>query len=74
MADDRRRDDDRLADEVLGINDGPVNKDTTDMPFVPRDDDEESAATRRRRADDLAEGRPDADAGPGGPDGMKVKI
>ena len=73
MADETRRDDDRLADEVLGINDGPLDPNGSDMPFRGRNDDQ-SSEKRRRRADDLAENRPDPGGGPDGPDGIKVQI
>jgi hypothetical protein len=75
VADDTRRDDDRLEGEVLGINDGPVNKDASDMPFDRRrNDPQASSEHRRRRSDDLVERRRDPGAGPDGPDGMKVQI
>jgi hypothetical protein len=76
VADETRRDDDRLAGEVLGINDGPVNREASDMPFVERrrHDTVNSGQHRRRRADDLAEARRERGGGPDGPDGLKVQI
>jgi hypothetical protein len=74
VADETRRDD-RLEGEVLGINDGPVNKDASDMPFDRRrNDPQASSEHRRRRSDDLVERRRDPGAGPDGPDGIKVQI
>jgi hypothetical protein len=75
VADETRRDDERLADEVLGINDGPDDRNRSDMPFDRSRHDSEASARRRRRADDLAEEKHGPDTGPSdGPDGMKVQI
>lgn len=75
MADETRRDDERLSDEVLGINDGPDAKNDSDMPFDRRRVNPRGSAERRRRADDLVDEKPGPDPGPSdGPGGMKVQL